>query len=85
MVPGWAAIVLSSLGFMAHHVIVVHAFLQGPWWLTAFFSLCVAFGGGVWAWLYARFGSLYGPWVSHFLLDVTIMYIGFDLVRWPLA
>jgi membrane protease YdiL (CAAX protease family) len=76
------AIAISSLGFMAHHVIVVHQFLQGAWAITLLFSLCVAAGGAVWAWLYHRFRSLYGPWIGHFLVDCVIMYIGYDLAIW---
>lgn len=74
------AIVVSSLGFMAHHVIVVHQFLQHGWGATIFFSLCVATGGAIWAWLYQREKSLYGPWVSHLLVDLGIMAIGYDLL-----
>ncbi len=76
------AIVLSSVAFMAHHVIVIHQFLHGSWVVTLFFSLCVALGGGVWAWLYHRYRSLYGPWISHLLVDCGIMYIGYDLIPW---
>ena len=80
--PFGVSLVLSSLGFMSHHVIVIHQFLQHGWGVTLFFSLCVAFGGGVWAWLYERSSSLYGAWVSHLLVDCGIMYIGYDLVDW---
>ncbi len=80
--PTLAAMVISSLGFMAHHVIVIHQFLQQGWAVTLFFSLCVALGGFLWAWLYVRSRSLYGPWVSHLLVDCGIMYIGFNLVQW---
>lgn len=73
------ALVISSLGFMAHHVLVVATFLGGYGFYTWFFSLCVAVGGGLWAWLYHRTGSLYGPWVSHFLVDVGLMWIGYEL------
>ena len=38
-------------------------------------------GGGVWAWLYHKSGSLVGPWVSHMLIDFGLMWIGFDLCR----
>ena len=82
VMPFGVALLLSSLGFMAHHVIVIHQFLQQGWGVTLFFSLCVAFGGGLWAWLYERFGSLYGPWFSHLLVDCGIMFIGFDLIPW---
>jgi membrane protease YdiL (CAAX protease family) len=80
--PTLAAMVISSLGFMAHHVIVIHQFLQQGWPITLFFSLCVALGGFLWAWLYVRSRSLYGPWVSHLLVDFGIMYIGYNLVKW---
>ena len=82
VIPLGGAMVLSSLGFMAHHVIVIHQFLQQDWTVTLFFSLCVAFGGFLWAWLYERFRSLYGPWISHLLVDCGIMYIGYDLIPW---
>ncbi|MCH7685625.1 MAG: CPBP family intramembrane metalloprotease [Planctomycetes bacterium] len=80
--PLGVALLLSSLGFMAHHVIVIHQFLQQDWTVTLFFSLCVAFGGCLWAWLYERYRSLYGPWLSHLLVDCGIMYIGYDLIPW---
>ncbi len=77
------AIIFSSLGFMAHHVIVIHQFLDNGWGTTVFFSLCVAIGGVLWAWLYNRYKTLYGPWVSHLLVDLGIMYIGYDLITFP--
>jgi membrane protease YdiL (CAAX protease family) len=76
------AIAISSLGFMAHHVIVIQQLLHGPWALSLFLAACVAVGGAVWAWMYDRQRSLYGPWISHFLVDAVIMYIGYDLVDW---
>ncbi len=74
------AVIVSSLGFMAHHVIVLAAFFGWNSPLTYFLSLCVAVGGGVWAWLYARSGSLIGPWISHMLVDAAIFLIGYDVV-----
>lgn len=79
-----AAIVVSSLVFMAHHVIVVGVYLPGAWALAALVSLAVAMGGAVWAWLYETTGSLYGPWVSHLIVDAAIMTIGYDMI-WGLA
>ncbi len=71
------AIVVSSLAFMAHHVIVLWYYLPFPWWLLV--SLSVAVGGGVWAWLYERSGSLLGPWLSHLLIDAAIFAIGYEM------
>jgi membrane protease YdiL (CAAX protease family) len=83
------AIAVSSLAFMAHHVILLAVYFPGA---AAFvgvvlpLALCVAAGGAVWAWLYDRARSLYAPWVSHLLIDAGLMALGFVLVaphlRW---
>jgi membrane protease YdiL (CAAX protease family) len=74
---------ISGLAFALHHVIVLGSYLppENFWTVTVFFSLCVAVGGALWAWIYQRSGSLYGPWLSHLLIDVGVMAIGFDLCR----
>ncbi len=75
----WPAIAVSSLGFMAHHVLVIgtyFGFFSPATWL---FSFCVASGGAVWACLYDRSGSLLGPWLSHLLVDATIFLIGYQI------
>lgn len=74
----WTAVVISSLGFMAHHVIVVAQYMD-DYLAVGFLSLAVAVGGAVWAWLYERSGSLYAPWMSHMLVDAGIMLIGYQL------
>jgi len=70
---------ISSLGFMAHHFLVLAAFFPGQWTWIAVFSLAVAVGGAAWAWLYQRTGSLVGPWLSHLIVDAGILAIGYDL------
>jgi hypothetical protein len=79
-VGDWGAIVISSLGFMAHHVIVVGLYFRETWWLTALLSLSVAVGGGAWAWIYRRSGTLFGPWLSHALVDAGIMAVGYQMI-----
>ena len=74
------AYALSSLAFMAHHVIVIATYLgaqESP--LIALLSAGVAAGGLFWAWLYQRTGSLLAPWLSHVVGDLAIMGIGYDL------
>jgi membrane protease YdiL (CAAX protease family) len=79
--PYAAAVAASSLGFMAHHVVVLDQYLPGRFWtLTVPLSLGVAAGGACWAWLYDRCGSLAGPWVAHVLADVALMVVGYDLL-----
>ncbi|MDA1049737.1 MAG: CPBP family glutamic-type intramembrane protease [Planctomycetota bacterium] len=75
------AIAISSLGFMAHHVIVLAVYFGWASPATYLFSAAVAIGGAVWAWIYQRSDSLYGPWLSHLLVDAAIFTIGYDLAR----
>jgi membrane protease YdiL (CAAX protease family) len=79
------AMLLSSLAFMAHHVVVLYVYLPGKFWSAVLpFALAVAVGGAVWAWLYERNGSLAAPWLSHLIIDAAIFVIGWDLL-WPIA
>ncbi len=78
------AVVLSSLAFAAHHVVVLYVYLPGKFLAAALpCSLGVAAGGAVWAWLYERDDSLWSPWISHLLIDAAIFVIGWDLL-WPI-
>jgi membrane protease YdiL (CAAX protease family) len=81
LLPLWPAILVSALGFMAHHVIVLGEFFKQAPWLACLFASAVAVGGAFWAWLYDRTGSLFGPWLSHLLIDAGIFWVGYDLVR----
>ena len=73
------AVVISSVGFMAHHVLVLARYFGWDSPLTFAFSLGVAVGGVVWAELYRRSGTLVGSWISHALVDAAIFTIAFHL------
>lgn len=75
-----AAIVISSIGFTAHHVLLLATFFGWASPLTWLFSLAILIGGIVWAYLYHHYGSIYAVWVSHMLVDAGIFWIGYDLV-----
>jgi len=77
----WPAIIISSLAFMGHHVVVLGLYFgwTNPW--MYFFALATAVGGAYWAWLYNKTGSIYGPWASHLLIDAAIFAVGYDLIR----
>ena len=80
-IPVAVAAVASGLAFMGHHVVVLSVYFPENFWTAVIpFSLCIALGGVVWAWLYDRSGSLLGPWVSHVIVDVALMGIGYDLL-----
>ncbi|WP_425615995.1 CPBP family intramembrane glutamic endopeptidase [Anatilimnocola sp. NA78] len=74
------AIIISSLAFAAHHVLVLAGYFRwdSPW--TYILSACVAAGGAIFAWLYVRSRSLYAPWLAHACADAVIFLIGFDLL-----
>jgi membrane protease YdiL (CAAX protease family) len=76
-----AALLVSSLGFTAHHVLVLASFFGWASPATWVFSAGVAVGGACWAWLYERSGSLCGPWLSHVLVDAAIFVVGYELCR----
>jgi membrane protease YdiL (CAAX protease family) len=82
LVPLGLAVALSSLGFMAHHVLIVWTYLPDRV-LTAVVpaSLAVAAGGAVWALLYNRAGSILAPWVSHALVDAALFAVGWDTMQ----
>jgi membrane protease YdiL (CAAX protease family) len=75
------AVLLSSVGFAAHHVLVLGTYFGYGSPLTWLFTAGIVIGGAFWAWLYRRSGSLVGPWLSHALVDAAIFVIGWDLVR----
>jgi membrane protease YdiL (CAAX protease family) len=74
------AIAISSVGFMAHHVILMATFLGWNSPMAYLISATVAVGGAVWAWIYYRSGRLLGPWFSHMIVDAAIFALGYVLV-----
>jgi membrane protease YdiL (CAAX protease family) len=74
-------VVVSSLGFMAHHIILLGTYWGWSSSLTWILSLAVAMGGAVWAWMYERFESVIPVWISHLLVDAGVFLIGYGLVR----
>src|SRR5665213_3618082 len=78
----WPALALSSLVFMAHHVILLSDYLPGQFWTAVVpLSICIAVGGGVWAWLYAGTQSLYAWWLNHAIVDAALFAVGWDLLQ----
>jgi membrane protease YdiL (CAAX protease family) len=82
LVPKGLAIPISSLGFAAHHVLVLALYFGWGSPLTWLFAMCVAVGGAMWAWLYDASDSLAAPWLSHALVDAAIFAVGFLMIDW---
>lgn len=75
---GWA-IVISSLAFAAHHVVVLWAYFAHSPPMAILLALAVAVGGAFWAWLYYRSESIFAVWISHLLVDAGIFALGYHL------
>ncbi len=80
-IPLWPAVALSSIAFTLHHVLVLARYFGWSSPATWLFSAGIVIGGAAWAWLYDRSRSLYGPWLSHLLVDAAIFWIGYKLVQ----
>ncbi|MEC5129392.1 CPBP family glutamic-type intramembrane protease [Verrucomicrobiales bacterium BCK34] len=65
----WAAV-----GFAAHHVVILTQFFPVGWALVL--GACVGIGGAVWSLIYHRYGSLLGAWISHMIIDLGLMWVG---------
>ncbi len=74
-----SAAIVSSLGFMSHHVLVISQ-LFSSWHLLIFCSVCIAFAGYIWCLLYYRTGSLLGGYISHIVADVVLVYLGYHML-----
>ena len=80
LLPLPTAIAVSSIGFAAHHVLVLAKYFGWDAPETWLFSAGVAVGGAVWALVYQQSKSLLGPWLSHLFVDAAIFAIGWDLM-----
>lgn len=70
--------VVGAFGFAAHHIVVTTQFFDGAMgWI---FGIAVGVGGGIWSWLMIRHRSLIGAWISHIIVDLTLMSIGYWLI-----
>jgi membrane protease YdiL (CAAX protease family) len=79
--PFVPAALISGYAFTAHHVFVLDVYFPDRLWSAVVpFSLGIAFGGIVWAWIYERSGSLLGPWLSHLIVDAAVMAVGYDIM-----
>lgn len=78
--PAARAILISALAFTGHHIIVIAAYQPNRVWTGVMpLSAGVFLGGAVWSWLYHRYTTAYPSWVSHVLIDIAIMAVGFDM------
>jgi hypothetical protein len=73
-----AAWIAASMAFAAHHFVVLACYFPAP--AVLLLGTCVALGGALWCFLYARQRTLVGCWISHGLVDVGICLVGYMIV-----
>ncbi len=69
---------VGALGFASHHIVVTTQFFDGP--IGWIYGLTVGVAGAIWSWLMVRHQSLIGAWVSHIIVDITLMSVGYYLI-----
>lgn len=79
LLPERSAHLLAALSFMAHHVIVISRYFDPG--ITVLFSLGVAVGGLIWSFMYRKFNALGASWISHMIVDLGIMSVGYMILN----
>ncbi len=75
---GGMAVLLSAVLFTLHHVIALRA--QFDWLPAILASLGVFLGGVAWSWCYLKYRSVWPGYLSHLIVDVTLLWIGWQLI-----
>lgn len=75
--PPWAH-GLAGIAFAAHHVVVTSVFFSLAWGL--FLGALVCAGGIIWSLMYEKQKTVAGAWISHLVVDLGIMILGYGIL-----
>lgn len=73
--------ILAGVAFASHHIVIASQFFPILW--AVVLGSCVALGGMIWSMMYERQKTITGAWISHMIVDLSIMAIGYQLVFLP--
>jgi uncharacterized protein len=73
------SMILSSIAFGAHHFVVLSQYFPPLW--TAFFGSAVVLGGMFWCFLYEKQKTILGSWISHIIVDLGLLTIGYHYLK----
>ena len=79
LMPAGIAHLVAAVGFASHHVVILSQFFHLVWAFV--FGVCVALGGAFWSWQANRYNSLIGPWFSHKIIDLGLMWVGWEVLQ----
>lgn len=69
---------MAGLSFAAHHMVVATVFFSLLWGVSL--GLLVGAGGVVWSVMYDKQKTLTGAWISHLVVDLGIMCVGYTIL-----
>jgi len=75
---GRPAAAIASVAFASHHVVILSQYFSGLW--TVALGLAVAAGGYLWCLMFERQRTLMGVWLSHVLVDLAILWVGYRML-----
>lgn len=75
----WLPILASGFFFSIHHFFALYTYIPNLY-ISLLASLGVLIGGVTWSWLYLRSKNIYAAYLSHFLVDVIIFWIGYEII-----
>lgn len=78
IIPGFLPHLIAGISFAAHHVVIGAQFFS--LFLGILLGIVVCAGGVLWSMMYERQKTILGAWISHMIVDLGIMYIGYRLL-----
>lgn len=72
------AVAASAFLFTVHHAIALQS--QMSWGVTIVACLGIFIGGCAWSWCYQRYRSIWPGYVSHALVDIAALGIGYHII-----
>lgn len=72
------ALVIASLAFTSHHVVIMAQYVSLSWVIAG--TGAVALAGAAWCLMYERQKTLTGAWLSHILVDLAVLWIGYRML-----
>lgn len=78
VINGFSAHFIAGVSFSAHHIVIASQFFSLFWGILL--GGLVGAGGILWSMMYEKQKTLLGAWLSHMVVDLGIMYIGYYLL-----
>ncbi len=78
LLSGALAVAASAFLFTVHHAIALQS--QMNWSVTLLACLGIFIGGCAWSWCYQRYRSIWPGYISHAIVDIAVLAIGYHII-----